>query len=80
MRRTVALIILDGWGVGPQNESNAIYVAKTPVLDGIAKEYPHTSLQASGISVGLPWGETGHSQQTSRRDPALLRFRFVIKA
>ncbi len=62
MKRTVALIVLDGWGIGRDDESNPIYVVKPPTLARLAEEYPLTSLQASGISVGLPWGETGNSE------------------
>src|SRR5688572_12554327 len=62
MKRSVVLIILDGWGIGRNDESNPIYMAHLPVLTKLAAEYPVTSLQASGISVGLPWGEVGNSE------------------
>jgi len=58
----LALIILDGFGIGKPDKSNAIHVAKTPFFDKIWKEYPHTTLQASGLSVGLPEGQIGGSE------------------
>lgn len=62
MVKPVFLIILDGWGENPSFEGNAIAQAKTPVMDRITRHYPQVLLQASGISVGLPWGETGNSE------------------
>src|SRR3990167_10719941 len=62
MPRPVALVILDGWGLGPQNEANPIHVVDPPVFKLLRETYPMTSLQASGISVGLPWGEVGNSE------------------
>lgn len=47
------LIILDGWGIAPPSEGNAIYLAKTPFLDEIFKKYPFTTLEATGKNVGL---------------------------
>jgi 2,3-bisphosphoglycerate-independent phosphoglycerate mutase len=61
-KRTFVLIILDGWGIGPNNASNPIYVAKPATFAWLHDNYPMTSLQASGISVGLPWGEVGNSE------------------
>ncbi|MBP6994045.1 2,3-bisphosphoglycerate-independent phosphoglycerate mutase [Candidatus Woesebacteria bacterium] len=60
--RKLALIVLDGWGVGKNNEHNAIYVAKTPFIDKISAEYPYTQLQASHEYVGLPHGQIGGSE------------------
>ena len=62
MNKPVYLIILDGWGENPNLEGNAIAQANTPTIDNIARHYPQTLLQASGISVGLPWGEVGNSE------------------
>ena len=62
MRRPVFLIILDGWGENPNLEGNAIAQANTPTIDDLSRHYPQTLLQASGISVGLPWGEMGNSE------------------
>jgi len=56
------LIILDGWGVAEPSRSNAIASAKTPTIDYIEKKYFSTSLQASGVAAGLPWGREGNSE------------------
>ena len=61
-KRTFVLIVLDGWGIGRNDASNPIYVAKPATFAKLADEYPVTSLQASGIAVGLPWGEVGNSE------------------
>ncbi len=61
-RRRVMLIILDGWGVAPPSVYNAISKAKTPFFDFLTKNYITTTLQASGIGVGLPWKEEGNSE------------------
>jgi 2,3-bisphosphoglycerate-independent phosphoglycerate mutase len=58
----ICLIILDGWGIGEKNFSNAIYRAGTPQIDEIKKYYPMLSLQASGIAVGLPFNKAGNSE------------------
>ncbi|MBI4128788.1 MAG: 2,3-bisphosphoglycerate-independent phosphoglycerate mutase [Parcubacteria group bacterium] len=60
--KTVLLVVMDGWGVGPARMGNAITQAETPVVDAIERTYPFTTLQASGIAVGLPWGESGNSE------------------
>ncbi|KKR20335.1 MAG: 2,3-bisphosphoglycerate-independent phosphoglycerate mutase [Candidatus Moranbacteria bacterium GW2011_GWA2_39_41] len=62
MYKPVILIILDGWGIGKTTKGNAIASATLPTIDKLNNFYPHTSLQASGISVGLPWGESGNSE------------------
>jgi 2,3-bisphosphoglycerate-independent phosphoglycerate mutase len=61
-KKTVVLIVLDGWGIGAQNESNPIYMVNPANFAWLAENYPLTSLQASGIAVGLPWGEVGNSE------------------
>ena len=58
----VALIILDGYGIGEPNDGNAIYMAQTPVMDGLLQRWPHTKLSASGLDVGLPDGQMGNSE------------------
>lgn len=60
--KKLALIVLDGWGVGKNNEHNAIFVAKTPFIDSVWGSYPHTILQASHEYVGLPHGQIGGSE------------------
>lgn len=62
MANPVLLIINDGWGVAPPSRYNAITEAQTPVFDYLTQHYFTTTLQASGESVGLPWGEMGNSE------------------
>lgn len=58
----ICLIILDGWGIGKKDFSDAIHRAGTPHIDEIKKHYPMTALQASGIAVGLPFNKAGNSE------------------
>ena len=58
----VLLIILDGWGLGPEDETNPIFLADTPVMDRLWRSYPHAALQASGEAVGLKPGMKGNSE------------------
>src|SRR3989344_7750914 len=58
----VMLVILDGWGFVPDRRGNAIALARTPTFDMFERTYPFGYLQASGISVGLPWNEPGNSE------------------
>ncbi len=60
--KKVLLLILDGFGIGENNDSNAIYIANTPNLDKIFKTNPFSKLKASGIDVGLPEGQMGNSE------------------
>ncbi len=60
--RPLVLLILDGWGVAPPSRSNPFGIAKTPTYDDLVSHYPAMTLQASGESVGLPWGEMGNSE------------------
>src|SRR3989338_9116915 len=60
--KTVVLIILDGWGEGENNIANPLVQAHIPALRQIEKTYPRILLAASGISVGLLWGEPGNSE------------------
>jgi 2,3-bisphosphoglycerate-independent phosphoglycerate mutase len=62
MKRKVGLIILDGWGLGDQTHSDAIYNAHTPFFDGLMTQYPNATLQTSGEAVGLPDGQMGNSE------------------
>ncbi len=61
-RRTVVMVILDGWGIGRKDGSNPIHVAKPQTIEWIKHNHPSGSLQASGIAVGLPWEEEGNSE------------------
>lgn len=56
------LMILDGWGINPRLEGNAVLTANTPNLDGLFSEYSHTELRCSGEAVGLPDGYMGNSE------------------
>lgn len=60
--KPVVLIVLDGYGIGPRSNSNAIYLAKKPNINKWIENYPVFSLQASGEAVGLSWGEVGNSE------------------
>ena len=63
MEKTMtALLIMDGFGINPAHEGNAIYQAGTPHLDELMKKYPHTQIGASGLNVGLPDGQMGNSE------------------
>ncbi len=59
---SLALIVLDGWGLAPPGPDNAISQAATPVFDQLWSRYPHTTLSASGRDVGLPDGQMGNSE------------------
>lgn len=61
-KQPVCLIILDGYGINPKADGNAIKSAKTPNLDKYFAQYPNTTLQASGMAVGLPDGQMGNSE------------------
>jgi 2,3-bisphosphoglycerate-independent phosphoglycerate mutase len=58
----VTLVILDGWGCAPPGPGNAVELADTPVFDRLWREFPHTTLDASGEAVGLPPGQMGNSE------------------
>ena len=60
--KRLALIILDGWGYGNTDASNAIVAANTPFFDGLIARYPNSKLEASGMAVGLPEGQMGNSE------------------
>ncbi|TWR23821.1 2,3-bisphosphoglycerate-independent phosphoglycerate mutase [Mucilaginibacter achroorhodeus] len=60
--KKVVLIILDGWGYGRNDASNAIVAANTPFFDQALVKYPNSKLEASGLAVGLPEGQMGNSE------------------
>lgn len=60
--KKLALIILDGWGYGKQDNSDAAYAANTPFFDSLLQKYPNSKLEASGEAVGLPAGQMGNSE------------------
>lgn len=62
MKKSVLLIVLDGWGYREEKLHNAIAQSKTPNFDSLWKNYPHSFLKASGNAVGLPEGQMGNSE------------------
>ena len=60
--KKVMLLILDGWGYGKKDSSDAAYAANTPFFDSLLKNYPNSKLEASGEAVGLPAGQMGNSE------------------
>lgn len=56
------LLIMDGWGLGKRKEIDAIQSAKTPFVDALYDQYPHTTLVTYGEKVGLPDGQMGNSE------------------
>src|SRR6478609_3639396 len=61
-RRSVVLVVLDGWGYRAEREGNAIALASTPTWDALVARRPRTLLDASGLAVGLPEGQMGNSE------------------
>jgi len=62
MNKKVLLMILDGWGEGRHDASNAIYTAGAPEIDQLREKYPFSHLKACGEDVGLPDGQMGNSE------------------
>ncbi len=60
--RPVVLVVLDGFGIAPDAEGNAITRANTPTFHMLTSRYPSMTLRASGEAVGLNWGEMGNSE------------------
>lgn len=60
--KPLVLAILDGWGVAPPDQGNALALAETPRLREFASKYPAMTVLASGEEVGLMWGEMGNSE------------------
>lgn len=61
-KKTALLLILDGWGYREETSSNAIHSADSPVWDSLWNGRPHTLIDTSGKSVGLPAGQMGNSE------------------
>ncbi len=61
-KKTALLLILDGWGYREETDNNAIFSADSPVWDRLWEERPHTLIDTSGRSVGLPAGQMGNSE------------------
>ncbi len=62
MYKPLILIVLDGWGISNNVQGNPIREATLPTFEKLNRFYPMTTLQASGISVGLPWNTAGNSE------------------
>ena len=62
MKKTDALIIMDGFGYRKDAQGNAVYSAATPFIDSLFATAPHTFIEASGRAVGLPTGQMGNSE------------------
>lgn len=60
--KPLVFVVLDGFGVNPSLIEGTWHYAKRPTIEGLEKWYPFTTLQASGISVGLMFGEPGNSE------------------
>lgn len=60
--RPLVLIVMDGYGINPRGDANAVALASKPNLDRIAREWPRTQLATSGPAVGLPDGQMGNSE------------------
>jgi 2,3-bisphosphoglycerate-independent phosphoglycerate mutase len=58
----VILVILDGFGINPRKDGNAIANASTPNLDKLLRDYPNSRMSMSGTDVGLPAGQMGNSE------------------
>ncbi|NQZ93647.1 MAG: 2,3-bisphosphoglycerate-independent phosphoglycerate mutase [Moritella sp.] len=61
-KKTIALIIMDGWGHRLDQQDNAIAHAKTPILDKLWQDCPSMLISSSGLDVGLPDGQMGNSE------------------
>lgn len=61
-KKPMVLVILDGYGHREEQQDNAILNAKTPVMDTLWAQRPHTLINASGLEVGLPDGQMGNSE------------------
>lgn len=61
-QRRVLLVILDGWGIGKEDDTNPIFLAHTPVWDNLTQSCPFAQLHASGEAVGLQRGKAGNSE------------------
>ena len=56
------LIIMDGYGIAPESDTNAVSVANTPNIDMLMEKYPYTTIRCTGKDVGLPDGQMGNSE------------------
>jgi 2,3-bisphosphoglycerate-independent phosphoglycerate mutase len=65
-KKPVYLCILDGFAIGPQNGTNAIYDAieqgRAPFIKDLFANHSYSTLECSGLAVGLPAGTMGNSE------------------
>ena len=61
-KKPFVLCILDGVGISPERKHNALAMAKMPFYNSLLRNYPHSTLRASGTAVGLPPGTMGNSE------------------
>ncbi len=62
LSRPATLLILDGWNLGDPSPTNACHLAKTPNLDALFRRYANSTIETSGLHVGLPKGQMGNSE------------------
>ncbi|MBR4124550.1 MAG: 2,3-bisphosphoglycerate-independent phosphoglycerate mutase, partial [Clostridia bacterium] len=62
MKKTVALVVIDGFGISETDYGNAVRKADMPYYNMLLKNYPHCKLGASGLDVGLKAGQMGNSE------------------
>ncbi len=62
MQPKALLMILDGWGIGAGDRTDAVAQARTPFMDGLMRTAPHATLLTDGLNVGLPAGQMGNSE------------------
>ncbi len=62
VKKPTVLVIIDGFGVAPAGDGNAIQQASTPNFDRFVRSYPAMTIRAAGEEVGLSWGEMGNSE------------------
>ena len=74
-KKPTVLMILDGFGLNEKTEGNAVAQAKTPVIDGLMKDYPFVKGNASGLAVGLPDGQMGNSEESQKRSMMAISLR-----
>src|SRR3954470_5312936 len=60
--RPLVLIVIDGRGCAADGPTNAVSLARTPGMDRLWESSPHTTVEASGVAVGLPEGQIGNSE------------------
>ncbi len=60
--KPVVMVVMDGWGVAPKDQHNALTHASTPVLNELESVWPYTEIAAHGLAVGLPEGQMGNSE------------------